>query len=251
MREVEIERLVQWALRDELPKRSVGETNGWDSVGRYGELLSLVDDEPGFPIAMGVPHVDADTIDRAIGMLRDEVAIDWREYRELLAGDIIGIAPVNDPMPGRVFSESALVATFGRMGLRPTWNADRPRAVPVVKRGVVMLIGHCKGLNRYEAGSHTLLRYMPDVASIAFRRAEYMIWRDGLVRLAGMLRAWTLRDHVALLPPAAPAYPWLDGVSVRRDPIKGVAPAWPNVDEARAVPRGARQRAKPKLVPEI
>ena len=242
MREIEIERLVQWAYRDELPKRGIGTlANRWDNVNDYGERGGVrIDDEPGFPAALGVPHLDAVTIEGAVNGLNDQVGLDWREYRELLLGDVIGIAPLEDQLSGRVFSESALVATFARMGETPLWRGQRPLPNAVTKKGVVMLVGHCEGKDRYSRGSHCLVKYQPPVEMVAFRRAEYLVWHDGLVRLAGILRAWTLRDYVAL-PPKAPKLPWLDGHRTTPAPIPGVpAFAWP----PQPIARGDKQRIK-------
>src|SRR5437660_500781 len=162
MREVEIERLLQWAFREELPKRGIGTlANRWDHVTDYGDRgFTMIDDEPGFPAAMGVPHVDADTIARAVDGLSDQVALDWREYRGLLLADIIGIAPREDVLAGRVFSESALVASFARMGERPRWNVGLPQPQAVTRRGVVMLFGKSEGRERYSAGSHCAVQFV-------------------------------------------------------------------------------------------
>lgn len=212
MREVEIERLVQWAYRDELPKRGIGNiANGWDSAACYFELLSKIDVDPGFPVIMGAPHPDALTIERAIQGLTDEVALDWRTHRELLMDDLRLLAPRGNPLLDRVFSEVALVESCARLGRRPQWNIGTPSPQRIMgKNNKPVMVGQCEGAARYKFGSHCPLQYTaPTVEQLIFRRFEYMVWRGGLERLVGILRGWLLREYMPLMP-IAPAVPWLD-----------------------------------------
>jgi hypothetical protein len=287
MAEIDVERLLQWAYRDELPKQGIGDVaNDWDRVTRYGELLSIVDDDrrrfddPGFPVIMGAPHPDALTISRAVQGLAAEVVIDWRECRALLMGDLHLLAPVESPFlisspneRGRdvdvrggsarvvretsaardmVFSEVALVETFARLGRRPEWNAGdlRPRRVINPKNHKVTIVGECKGADIYTPGSYCPLQYVdPTVDQVAIRRAEYFVWRGALDRLVGILRAWLLTDHTPGKP-TAPIAPWLDAQlddAARPAPIPGPSSFKSWLEPAK--PKGAKQRRNREGVP--
>jgi hypothetical protein len=267
MREIDIERLVQWAYRDELPKRGIGDVaNSWDPVRGYGELLTLVDDEPGFPVIMGPPHPDALTIERAVQGLHAEVVLDWRTMRETLMGDLHLLAPRGNPMllaraeragvmTERVFSEIALVESCARLGRRPQWEVGTPSPQRMIgKNNRPVLVGESKGEGRYTHGSYCPLQYTgPSIEQLIVRRFEWIVWHDGLVRLAGTLRGWLLREHVAGKPDA-PATPWLDAPAARparAAAVEGVASAWPTWREPKAEPRGATQRKPGKVVPLI
>lgn len=227
MREVEIERLLQWAYRDELPKRGVGDVaTSWDGMNLYRELLTVVDDDPGFPVIMGPPHADALTIERAVQGLHAEVALDWLSYRELLFGDVPMLAPATDPtaimrsdhsIAPRVFNEVELVESCARLNRRPQWDVGllRPRRM-IGANGKPVIVGQCKDTLRYTLGSHCPLRYAePSIEKVAAHRAEYLVWRGALQRLVGTLRGWLLRAHVPL-DPIAPALPWLDARASER-----------------------------------
>lgn len=280
VRPVEIERLVQWAYRDELPKRGIGDVaNSWEPVIAFGELLTRVDDEPGFPVFMGAPHVDALTIERAVQGLADEVTIDWRACRAQLMGDLPMLAAhVEDPFviaPAdergrdvvlvggnsarvarsgaarlRVFSQVALVEQYARLGRRPVWDVGVPTPSRILgKNNRPVLNGESKGDGRYSPGACCPLQYTaPTIEQMVFRRAEYLVWREGLVRLAGILRAWLLRDH-APLDPVAPPDPWFDAPpEAPLAAVPGVAPAW-RVFPNEPIARKKRQRAPKAEVP--
>lgn len=261
MREIEIERLLQWAYRDELPKRGIGDVaNDWARVSRYGELLSVIDDDPGFPVIMGSPHPDALTIERAVQGLHAEMHLDWSEYRYVLMGDMPMLAPFDDPFvlrktardKGRaalkgermatvdrgvsdqatrmVFSEVSLVEQCAKLGRRPVWDIGRPKARRIIApNGRVALVGESKGDGRYTYGTYCPLQYVdPTIEQLVVRRAEYLVWCGALDRVLGTLRGWLLRECVPVRADA-PAVPWLDargGVTPRPAPVSGVAAAW-------------------------
>lgn len=252
MREIEIERLLHWAYRDELPKRGIGDVaNDWERVSRYGELLTVIDDEPGFPVIMGPPHPDALTIERAVQGLHAELQLAWPDYRMLIMADMPALAPTDSPLGSLVFSEVALVEAFARMGQRPRWDLGRPRPRRILGRNhKPVIIGTCEG-GRYSAGAGCPLQWFdPTLEAIAFRRAEYLVWRGALDRLVGTLRGWLLRDHVPL-EPDAPSVPWLDGPAVATPaPVPGVAAAWRTWQDAKPVRSKGRQRFGVDAVPD-
>ena len=105
----------------------------------------------------------------------------------------------------RSLRTAALVIMHARMGTRPDWHEEPPRAVPVVgERGRPRLIGEIYGKRRYSEGAHCPLRYEPSPLSIAQARADYVAWWRGLAELVGSL---LLIDHSAL-PPSASPMPW-------------------------------------------
>lgn len=234
MREIEIERLVQWAYVELLKRGAVGTlAQQWDVVRDYGELLTIVDDGLQMPAGAGAPHPDALTIERAVQGLAEEVALDWREYRPLLMGDLIMLAPSDDPLASRVFSEVALVESFARQGRRPAWNVGIPSPQRMLGRNnKPVIVGECKDTHRYTLGSYCPLQYTaPTIHQLVFRRAEYLVWRGALERLVGTLRGWLLRDHRPLEPDAA-AVPWLDAPSSPARPTGIPGPSsfktWPS-----------------------
>jgi hypothetical protein len=72
---VDIEKLLQWAYLDELPKRQILSTEGvWDRLQQYGSLGGINPDPGGSGNAQryaqfGLPHPDAEEIERAVGAL--------------------------------------------------------------------------------------------------------------------------------------------------------------------------------------
>lgn len=261
MLEVEIERLVQWAYRDELPKRGIGDVaNSWKPMSDYRDLLTVVDDDPGFPVIMGMTHPDALTIERAVQGLQTEVALDWHACRGLLMGDLPHLAPRGNPLldrashdgkslEPRIFSEVALVESCARMGTRPQWDIGIPSPQRVIgKNNRPVLVGGSEGNGRYTYGSYCPLKYTaPTIEQLILRRFEYMVWRGGLDSLAGILRGWLLRAHVALKP-TAPVAPWLDVRPSTSPAIPGPSSWRTWVDEP--TPKGPSKRGNRNTVPE-
>ncbi len=152
----------------------------------------------------------------------------------------------------------ALVEHYARMGRRLQWNVGMPTPQRVIGRNNrIALVGESKGEGRYTYGSYCPLQYTaPTVEQLIVRRFEYLVWRDGLKRLTGILRGWLLRAHV----PGevdAPATPWLDAAPMPRSaPMRIDVPAWPVMDAGRVRDAAAReaerkQRRARKIVPTI
>lgn len=137
---LDIEQVLRWAYRDELPKRQrQGPT--FADLDRPPELrpsADFFDDdgavrEPGFPAALGEPHPDALAIEAAVRNLAQ-----WR-------GHGFGQEPDNPDPAGLTFGftglecghqEAALeaigamagiVACHARAGTRPRWSPENPR----------------------------------------------------------------------------------------------------------------------------
>jgi hypothetical protein len=247
-RSVEIEKLLHWAFRDELPKRQTSAAEGiWDRLQQYG-YLGGVDGDPGHGAAQryahfGLPHPDAEKIEKAVAALPDLV-IDWAVEAETILGDLIGLvdprpkprrdttivyndkhrdklgrrsekvrpipAAPRDVMLVRSFRTATLVAVHATKATQPDLISEQPRPQLVtpahgMKSRAMILGGECRGKDLYTTGTYCPVRWSPSPTSIAIDRGDYLAWWRGLARLAGTLK---LDAHEAL-PPAAPEYPWL------------------------------------------
>lgn len=225
--DIDVEDLLRWAYRDELPKGYRGDSlasPGWASISpmfRSAALGTSVDwsREPGLPMAMGdEPHPDAILAESAVGRLED-VGLDWAASREPLMGHLAPYVDLNDPaLTYLSFQAGALVAMHARMGTRPQWDLGEPKLLRINSKnnkarvqfldddGVTLIDGLTAG-RRYGPGARCPLRLEPLGAEIAFARAEYAAWRAGLCRVTMILENWDLRDHRAR-PPRAAAEPW-------------------------------------------
>lgn len=214
MRELDVERLLRWAYRDELPKRGVVGTlsNQWDNVSGYGELLAIVDDEVRLPAVLGPPHDDALKIERAVHAMPTRVRVEWNDYGPLLMGDLIWLMPKINPIGERTYSERALLETFAKQGARPLWDVGHPSPQRMLgKNNKPVLVGECYGPGRYSIGSSCPLQYTaPTIEQLVHRRLEWVMWRGALDRVCDALKTYTLQDYVPLRS-TAPRLPWLDG----------------------------------------
>lgn len=242
-RKVECEALLQWAYRDELPKRHTSSAEGiWDRLSQLGSLGGI---DPGHGAAQryphfGLPHPDAEAIERAVGAL-PYLIIDWPESTDAILGDLAPLVSINQlqpPQEGTVtqsgwtdlrtgkwrtaqnqprsvlfvgkLNTAALVTMHAAMGTRPDWGDEHPRPMYVQadrsRPGTPALVGECRGRNVYTTGSHCPVRWEPSPISIAQLRADYWCWYRGLEMLAESL---DLAAHI-VLPPTAPPQPWLD-----------------------------------------
>lgn len=160
MKRIEIEALLRWAYRDELPKAAaaggdrlaVGFRSGWGGVEKWGELLTLVQ-EPDIRNRFGLvpdylattePHPDAVRVDEAVERLRlcgFEAPAGWNPIADLLdaAGDLgargaaavaRGLAALTlVDVTGRTVlrrSVSRLVMRQAILGGCPAWEGDVP-----------------------------------------------------------------------------------------------------------------------------
>jgi hypothetical protein len=236
-RPVEIEKLLQWAYREELPKKQTSSAEGiWKRVMDFGNRGGI---DPGHGAAQryphfGLPHEDAGRIETAVGNLEDR-AIDWKQDAEAILGHLIALTePRNTKPAGRItgwyyadrkpvsvefepprqvimvrsLRVNALVTTHAKMGTRPDWREEPPIPLPVpAKTGPnAAIVGDCWGKNLYAEGSYCPLRWSPSPIAIAQIRADYLAWWRGLRQLAQSL---DLAEHEALAP-SAPEMPWRD-----------------------------------------
>lgn len=238
---VEIESLLRWAFREELPKRQISSAEGiWRDMeisGPFGQVDSGSSGAQRYP-HHGLPHRDAIAIEAAVLEL-PLVEIDWNESLDAIMGDLTSLMQINDlkaPLQPRPTASSwnekaflprertinhsrdvimdgsvqtaALIQSHASQGTRPKWFPDQPTCHPTPSRdpSKAMLVGQRGGRNLYSIGSHCPLTWRPSPIAVAQHRADYIGWWRGLSMLAEALE---LDDHAAL-PPLAPQLPWFD-----------------------------------------
>lgn len=246
-REVEIEALLRWCFRDELPKRQLSSAEGiWRdiAIGRGG-LIGNGESSAQRYASFGLPHPDADLIESAVSDL-PMMVIDWDESLPAIMGDLAGLLTVNDlrreqeerghithsSWPSKTYSKTerraqavnrprdvifagsidigALVTSHARQGTRPRWYSGPVACHQTPARNdpsKTMIIGESWGRDRYSTGACCPLTWRPSLLTVATARADYLAWWRGLAMLAEML---VLDEHTAL-PPAAERLPWFDG----------------------------------------
>jgi hypothetical protein len=238
---VDIEKLLQWAYLEELPKREISWAEGiWSRLEQYGSLGGINPDPGGSGNAQcyaqfGLPHKDAEKIELAVGALGSASIED--DY-DVIVAELAALVTVNDfrsrkatppklrttvagyldkdfiPPPAprdvlilRSINMTVLVTHHAVMRTRPDWTSADPKPFPTPAlhgRGN-KIVGECRGKNHYTTGSYSPLRWLPSPIDVVLGRADYHLWPAGLVKLSQTL---TLDDHQALPPAASPA-PWL------------------------------------------
>jgi hypothetical protein len=160
----------------------------------------------------GLPHPDAEAIERAIEELQDTI-VDWDQSGSDLMRDMLELWAEHRNARDYLFVETYPTAVMVRhaaiVGAAPRWETEAPVLIYVQAErrphGVPVVIGECRGKNLYTAGSFCPLRWDPSPIAVAQVRARYAAWWDGLSRLASSLK---LAEHTAL-PPAARPRPWI------------------------------------------
>lgn len=259
--EMDVEKLLTWAYRDELSKRQTSAAEGiWDRIEDYGQKGGI---DHGHGAAQryahfGLPDPDAEAIERAVGQLED-VVVDWGQSLPFIAGELAGLVSVNDfsrrsaTEPGKsttaewtgkngrrvkahdrprdmlmlgALRTKALVTMHAIQGTRPDWRDEQPMPYRVQSEtgSHPKISGTCEGKNRYSLGSYCLLQWDPSPTSIITARAEYVAWWEGLLMLSGKL---SLANHIAL-PPSASVTPWLDERKEDRGRVIPVMPTATN-----------------------
>lgn len=213
---VDVEKLLHWAYRDELSKRQTSSAEGiWSSIAEYGQRggIDVGDGTAQRYPHFGLPHPDAERIERAIEALENTL-VPWELTARDLMPDLADLFTAHlaarDYLLVSSFDTATLIRHHAIMGDRPAWYSDRPlprRVRPPRGPGQSVVIGEYVGHGRWKAGAACPIRWDPSPVEIAMRRGAYAAWWDGLSRLAEGLR---LADHVALPPSCAPR-PWLKG----------------------------------------
>lgn len=235
-RVMDIEDLVAWAIKHELPKREAG--GSWGTTATMSPMFrmlgigTVIDNwnrEPGFPSAMGGPHPDALRIEAAILRLDD--------HKDQVIGDALQLGPdfaaapddEAEAMRAALGQMAALVTRTAKLGKRPYWQS-RPtqskvthaNGAPVVLRweSRTVALKHCGDLveevlvpvkatraNHYPDGSFCSLQFDQEPKTILRERADYLAWWGALHLIAAEL--FGELETFAVLPPSAPQKPWL------------------------------------------
>ncbi len=237
---IDIEKLVQWAIREELPKgRPVSADIGF-AIGRRpirpGSIARSFGRTPTADIwsmgyVSGEPCADARRVADAIGSLDTEVRLSSRSEALRLFGEFGSIAgDAVAAIMSSTFNPQAIVVNNAAQGKRPNWRFDAPspyqRFVPTHGRprplvygidsaGDLIELKRNEGRARKRDGEYTLalspqspLEWCdPSPLAIAEARAEYVAWYCAINTLA--LRLASKLDAFEPLRSAAAPTPWL------------------------------------------
>jgi len=149
-RTMDIEAVLRWAYRDELPKvvgkrRALGpRSNAWHPVSRYGLYLALIDDSASDNLygvlpdlsMNGEPHADAVKVADAVVALeafRPEVPEGWNPIDDLgdLSGDAAGIIAAAAHWSTVSAMVPRLLIKHAILGGCPEWQGEMPMRKPV------------------------------------------------------------------------------------------------------------------------
>lgn len=217
MKSIDIEKLLSWTFREELPKGLPVSTTPWAALERHCVYGTPIDDWVGSSIrdalgsVPGEPHEDARTIGAAVRSLKP-IELQWPEAREIVMGDLAPITPKSLERVRLTIDTDQVVLTCAIMGTRPVWDLGRPELHRVLaSKGQVRIengYSYKKGV--YTTGSTCPLAWEdPRPQDIALSRFEYMVWHAALSMLAHSLSG-VLVEHEPLPPSARPA-PWKTG----------------------------------------
>jgi hypothetical protein len=230
---IDIEKLLQWALREELPKGHPVSASAWDVITNFATLGTRVDvsrgSYDGLGFVPGTPHPDAETVGAAVKQLPVDVKLTEAECAGLL-GHYAHLDPLAvRAVVGAPFQMQALVIRCAVLGERmpyvfPNWIHETPHPqgfrhennkVAVFgfnSLGELTEIRQDPKSHRYslEACPRAHLRYVdPSVGELLEARAEYAIWHRALILLHQAV-AGKLTEYQAI-EPSAHAAPWNSG----------------------------------------
>lgn len=248
---IDIEKLVQWAMRDELPKGQAVAASPWDMITQYAALGVRVQTSgfngDGFGFTPGAPHADALIVADAIGAIGTVATFDHADEVLPLFGDLAPIAGnAVDGVMSASFDPRSIVISNATMGTRPKWKFDEPTAYQMfsefrddagaIRRrplvhgvdaaGDVVAIlpnrGRAvarDGMYSYAMAPRSPLDWQcPSMLHVGDCRAEYVAWHGALVQLVADLDGKLAEFQPT--PPAAAALPWITGPT----PVSRVVP---------------------------
>lgn len=241
-RVLDIEDVLRWAYRDELPKAirsgpglradlarlAYPSASPMFAMVAVGVPVDTFAREPGFPVAVGGPHPDALIVRNAVETL---IRMDDHTFE----GEP-GLAP---DMSGFGIDERAVLATAAgvmghlivkcaKLGSRPSLpdlpecgavqtSNGKPRVLAprlvadeylggrTGTRKMLAPVTAMRG-NTYEAGAHCPVVWEPSPQAVVRDRAEYAVWWAALDFLARELRGKL--SSISVLSPSAPQRPW-------------------------------------------
>lgn len=205
MKFVSIEKLLQWAFREELPKRQQAPAAPRSALSSLGVRVNVSFRDRGFP------HRDALIIAAHVEALgSDLLELNTRRWLEFILDDLINLDSERFEF---WIDKGALVERSAVTMRRPQWDVGSRRAGPLMSRnGKPRMRGDRYGKDRYSEGSYCPLRWSPSIRSIALARTNYFVWQDALCELARSLNG-KLSDF-SPTPPMAGSAPWLRPSSV-------------------------------------
>lgn len=250
---MDIEKLVQWAMRDELPRGRPVDASPWELIMRYGALGMRVDTSGpigDYGFVPGEPHPDAVVIGAAIDALDQQAHFEDRDDVLRLFGEwapIAGDAP--DAILKASFDQRAIVMSKATLGSRPAWEFEHPTPYRMVinyrdPKGAMRERARVIGTNAAgdivdlapngKRGRAAMRDGVYDVAmsprsplqwgdpsmiSIGHARAEYVAWHAALCTLADNLAG--ALDQFEPTRPSAAAEPWITGQTPASRVLRG------------------------------
>ncbi len=243
---IDIEKLLQWAMRDELPKGRPVSSSAWDLIAQFAQLGVRVQTSgpaDGLGFVPGAPHEDAVLVAAAIERVDDVATFNDDANVFGLFGDLAPIAgECIAPIRSAQFNPRALVISKAISGTRPAWKFEHPtpyqmRREIIDPRGAVRHAPIVYGIdadgdlvemkpNRGRAvardGMYSFaftprspLQWNdPSLLAIGHARAEYVAWHGALISLVAALKG-KLAEYEPTMP-AAVARPWITGQPVSR-----------------------------------
>jgi hypothetical protein len=229
-KKIDIEKLLQWAFREELPKGHAVEASAWSLIETFGQLGARVDvsargsSSGGLGFVPGEPHPDALAVAAAVRSMSREHRFSKTDCAGLL-GDYAGVGELAiGAMAGVAFNLRALIIRCAALGAPMVWDIGVPRLCRVTRLDnqhaivfglddagqLIELRSDKKG--RYPIGSAPRCHLEwtePSIEQLLETRAEYAAWRHALASLALDL-ANRLGD-IEATGPLRPADPWLTG----------------------------------------
>ncbi|WP_315772969.1 MULTISPECIES: hypothetical protein [unclassified Bradyrhizobium] len=234
---IDIEKLLQWAIRDELPKGQRVAASSWDVIEQFGMLGTKVQtsgfNADSFGMVPGEPDEDALVIAGAVRALEREARFDHLADVQSLFGEWAAIA---GDAPGLLlmstFDPAALVISCATQGTRPKWAFENPtprqqfaqtatKPRPIVhgidRSGEVMEIRPTRKTGKYPVTMRPrspLLWHDPAPLHVGECRAEWVCWHGALNTLAAALSG-KLRAYEPA-PTTLPLMPWITGMDEPR-----------------------------------
>lgn len=226
---MDVEDVLRWAYRDELPKRGAGAASGVSpmfSLIALGTHVDNISREPGFPAALGEPHPDAIAIEQIVIALErfSGFSIDGVD----LAPDFGLAVDQGRALRHATAGMAAAVVVHARMGSRPLCHPPAFECGPVVgpngKPKVLVTITEIHDgafgpvpetrdepapatrAGQYPRGAFCPLDWTPSPQSVVDERADYLAWWVALDQLARDLSG--LLATITALAPSAPMRPW-------------------------------------------
>ena len=229
----DVERLLHWAYRDELPKRELDAGSGGGGFNTLAELGTVIDEQPyARPqryAGYGKPHPDALLLDWLVNGLED-VAIQWPAGQIALLGHLARYVTKSDEfIIAKMKAQPAgLVRAHARMGTRPFWDVwyrfepvllanNKPLTRYVDRHGKLVDCRH--GQQDYLRGGQCPVRIGigsrpgergrlgAPLVEIVSARFEYYVWRKALDELVLRAARAGLTDWIPVAP-QAPVTPW-------------------------------------------